>query len=116
MAAQGNNSSELAFFREKEQTLKLIHEILEEKAANASMYEEHVAKTLLILDKYQEQSQLLGPHVVDLVNPINEGLLRYLTLVDNVNLILCLSSGSNLALERSKIPCIVPHCANSLQS
>ena len=85
--SQGHNSSELTFFREKEQTICLIFQLLEEKSNNSSIYHDYVAKILLILDKYQEQSQLLGPHVVDLVNPISDGLLRYLNSLDDVNFI-----------------------------
>lgn len=76
---QKKTSSELTFFKEKQQTIDIISEVVgapvEKKAA---FFDERLSRLLTILDKYQEQSQLLGPHVVDLINPINDGLLRYL--------------------------------------
>jgi hypothetical protein len=80
-------SSELAFFKEKQYVIELIEQVISAKEninGGQSVYDDVIHKILVVLDKYQEQPQLLGSHVVDLINPINVGLLAYLEGVDKV--------------------------------
>jgi hypothetical protein len=88
MKKADQTSSELAFFKEKLYVIGVIEQVVKEKAndnAGLSFYDDAIHKVLVVLDKYQEQPQLLGPHVVDLINPINVGLLAYLDGMDKAS-------------------------------
>ena len=71
----GNDSisNELVFFQEKNEVIALVNSIYQENISEddfATLYE-NLSKIMI---KYLEQSQLLHPHIVDLVQPMNEKL------------------------------------------
>jgi hypothetical protein len=77
-----STSNSQSFFKEKEEVLNLIGEIIENEKPN---YEKILTRIQSILDAYQEQSQLLGPHLMDLLTPINSWLILFLSNHEDVS-------------------------------
>ena len=80
--------SESTFFKEKEEVLKLIHEICkssveapvdnsvitEDEKVRGAVDAERKDQLFKIFDKYQEESAILDPSLNDMVNPLMEGV------------------------------------------
>lgn len=71
-------TNELNFFKEKSEVLDIIQTIC--NISDSSKCEDLIEKLKKILDNYQEQPQLLGPHIVDLLSPINLKFLNYINM------------------------------------
>lgn len=66
---------ERSFFAEKDQ----VQEILDSLATTGTnLLEDRAEQIRRILDRYQEQPQLLGPHTEDLLTPLNVVLVQYI--------------------------------------
>lgn len=71
--ASDSSSNEIVFFQEKHEVIVLVNSICQENISEEdfiTLYE-NISK---IMVKYLEQSQLLHPHIVDLIQPLNEKL------------------------------------------
>lgn len=68
-------ANDQSFFAEKEQVLAYVAQLC---AGQKGEREAILADVTKILLKYQEQPHLLGPHIEDLVHPVNESLVKYL--------------------------------------
>lgn len=69
--------SEVSYFQEKQQVLDLIRSSYACKSTN--QFEDDYSLLNKILSKYQEQSQLLEPHLGDMMEPLNEFMLEYVS-------------------------------------
>jgi len=73
-------ANELSFFKEKGQIIALINDLCTINSEyQYEKYENIVENIKKILDNYQEQPQLLGPHIADILDPINKHLIQCLT-------------------------------------
>ena len=79
--------SEVTYFQEKEQALELINRAI----AVGDTFDDSFALLMKILNKYQEQSQLLGPHLSEIMEPLNSTLV--LCVSDN-KLVRCYNTSS----------------------
>lgn len=64
--------SEVTYFQEVDQAMDLIHESISSKPL---AFDHCFVSLTKILSKYQEQSQLLGPHLSRLMEPLNSSLV-----------------------------------------
>lgn len=76
MTESAHLSSEVSFFSDKDEVCDLISSLCSQNVKDDE-------KTLQLLEKflikYQEQPQLLEPHLVSMIEPINENLLGIVT-------------------------------------
>lgn len=66
-----------AFFVEKDEAVRIITRL--SNSSNNKECEDDYVAVYRILDKYQEQSQLIGPALPELMAPINNFLVLYIT-------------------------------------
>eukprot|EP01031_Cornospumella_fuschlensis_P039379 gene39379-47934_t len=79
----GHIGSNLSFFGEKQQVLEWLQSLcMEEIPVRREQLLESLDKTLI---KYQEQPQLLGPHIESLMDPVNAALVDLLGRSDNLS-------------------------------
>ena len=71
------NNAEKSFFSEKNEVIELINYLISCQFGNFEDLTQ-LDKLKRILDAYQEQPQLLGPHVEELVLPLNQWLIQCL--------------------------------------
>lgn len=69
------SGSERSFFTEKDEVYTLINFLLAYNGNNTEEIPE-LDKLRKILDTYQEQPQLLGPHIEEMVTPLNTWLTK----------------------------------------
>lgn len=69
--------SEVAYFQEKQQVLDLIKSSYTCNTDNK--FDDEFSLLTKILSKYQEQSQLLEPHLSDMMEPMNSFILEYVS-------------------------------------
>eukprot|EP00981_Chlorochromonas_danica_P003320 scaffold644_cov168-Ochromonas_danica.AAC.12 len=68
-----------SFFIEKQEVLTLLTDFIHLPASVNQKERERLLEELTkILLRYQEQSHLLGPHIEDLLKPLNQSLITYL--------------------------------------
>jgi hypothetical protein len=68
-------SSELSFFKEYEEVLQIIKYVTIGRLAQSDFIS-HFSLLTKILVQYQEQSQLLEPHLNQLVNPLADVMVN----------------------------------------
>ncbi len=70
------DGSERSFFTEKDLVLESILSL--PTSSTESYLEEKYESVKRILDRYQEQPQLLGPHTEEILKPLNDTLVTYI--------------------------------------
>lgn len=73
-------SSETTFFSEINEVLNIVTEICFSELNFEKLYE----RFKYIIERYQEQSQILAPHTSSLLDAPNRFLISFLTKVDQV--------------------------------
>ncbi len=75
--------TERSFFLEKDEVLNIIHSL--SKELSSKTLEEKFENVKRILDRYQEQPQLIGPHTEDILKPLNNSMVEYIEGHQEIN-------------------------------
>lgn len=78
------SSDENSFFREKDETLGIIIDLIKTEASELNA-EKLISRLRKILDSYQEQPQLLGPCCEELLTPVRNQLAFLVSSDDTAN-------------------------------